>query len=365
MLLPLAYRPDALAVTERLRPLYERRAQDRIFARIAVPHPSPTLDAFRAAHAAGECPYPDPAERAEFWARLLAERPRVEDDALPGCYLTEMDQGVYGGVLGGDVRWLCNPDTGWISSMVPRLLDDPAGIPGLRFDPAHPFMRRYTRQVECFERAARGRYGVCSLVVCSGLHFLYELVGATESYRLCLEEPGLAREGIALGQAVCAAVQDAFFARVPLLAGGTVSLNFGWIPGRVVMESVDAFHMARVDFFEAWGRPNLERMLARYDGGELHIHGNGRHLVEALASVKGLKALIVSDDTGYAPAFEVLADIRRRAGDLPLGVVVGWGPFCEALERHALPGGVLYHVWGAPGVDEANRLMERVRAYRV
>ncbi|MCE5260282.1 MAG: hypothetical protein LLG44_14670 [Chloroflexi bacterium] len=174
----LTYRPSAQAVTERLRPLFERCAQDRIFAVISVTHPSPTLEAFRAAHRAGECTYPDPEERAAFWASLLAERPPVEDDSLPGCYLTEIDQGVYGGVLGGEVRWLCNPDTGWISSMVPRLLEDPVQIGALRFDPAHPFFQRYLRQLEVFARGARGRYGVCTLVVCSVIHFLYELVGA-------------------------------------------------------------------------------------------------------------------------------------------------------------------------------------------
>ncbi|MHB9031692.1 MAG: hypothetical protein ACYC6L_01465 [Anaerolineae bacterium] len=361
----LAYRPDAAAVTERLRPLYERKAMDRIFAIMSVPHASPTLEAFRTAHTAGECGYPDPRERAEFWTALLAERLRVEDDSIPGCYLTEMDQGVYGGVLGGAVRWLCNTDTGWISSMVPRLLEEPGQLATLHFDPAQPFFKRYLQQVEVFERAARGRYGVCSLVVCSGLNYLFELLGATDAYSACLEDPELARRGIELGYSVCTAIQDAFFERVPLLNGGTVSLNFGWLPGRALMESVDPFHMASVAFFEEWGRPILERMLARYDGGEIHLHGNGRHLVEAVSTVRGLKAVIIGDDKGFPPGFEVLPGLRKRAGDMPLGSITGYGPFCEALEKHALPGGVLYHVWGAPSVDEANRTMEKVREYRV
>jgi hypothetical protein len=276
-----------------------------------------------------------------------------------------MDQGVYGGVLGGEVRWLCNTDTGWISSMTPRLLEDPGRIPELRFDREQPFFRRYLRQVEAFERRARGQFGVCSLVVCSALHFLYELVGATEAYRLCLEEPALAQQGIDLGYTVCTAIQDAFFERIPLINGGTVSLNFGWIPGRVVMESVDAFHMARVPFFEEWGRPNLERILAHYDGGEIHLHGNGRHLVEAVSTVKGLKAVIISDDKGFPNGFEVLPELRRRAGDMPLGSLTSYNAFREALDRHTLPGGVLYHVGGVPSVDDANRLMDWVREYRV
>ena len=33
--------------------------------------------------------------------------------------LSELDQGLYGGLLGGDVRFLAHPENGWISSMVP------------------------------------------------------------------------------------------------------------------------------------------------------------------------------------------------------------------------------------------------------
>ena len=131
------------------------------------------------------------------------------------------------------------------------------------------------------------------------------------------------------------------------------------------MESVDPFHMTSVDYFEEWGRAATERIFARYDGGEIHIHANGRHLLEAVSSVKGLKASSLCDDTGFPSAFSILPDLQSRTGNVPLNVSVGFREFAEKLESHRLAGGVLYHVKGAPSADAANRIMEKVRAYRL
>ena len=74
---------------------------------------------------------------------------------------------------------------------------------------------------------------------------------------------------------------------VPLLEGGTFS-NFGqWIPGRIVSESLDPYHMTSVAYFEKWGREPAERILGAFDGGVIHIHGNGRHLFQATSTHHG------------------------------------------------------------------------------
>jgi hypothetical protein len=138
-----------------------------------------------------------------------------------------------------------------------------------------------------------------------------------------------------------------------------------WLPGRIVSESVDPFHMTSVAYFERWGREPVERILACFDGGVLHIHGNGRHLLEAVSTIRGLKALYLGDDRGFPLAFDVLKEIKQRTGDLPLVVTVDYGRFSEALRQHRLSGGVLYMVKEVPSLDEANRCMDLVRAYRV
>ena len=52
-------------------------------------------------------------------------------------------------------------------------------------------------------------------------------------------------------------------------------------------------------------------------------------------------------------------------GDVPVAVFADYPNFVERLERHDLPGGVMYQVKNVPDVAAANRLMEKVREYRV
>ena len=122
--------------------------------------------------------------------------------------------------------------------------------------------------------------------------------------------------------------------------------------------------MTSVAYFEDWGRPITERIFAEYDGGVTHLHGNGRHLLEAVCTLRGLKGLVFGDDKGYPPTIEILANLRQRAGTPPLIVGVEYNDFTQRLNRGQLPGGVLYLVRGTPSALAANRCMENVRAYR-
>jgi len=268
-------------------------------------------------------------------------------------------------LLGGKVQFMAHPEGGWISSMVAPLLKDWSGLDRLRFDPAHPWFQRYLAQLKVFTQAAAGRFGVSHFILIDGLNFVFELVGATRTYLSLFERPEMVRRAIELAFELNVEVQETFFREVPLLEGGTCSNMVQWIPGRIVSESVDPFHMTSVDYFEQWGREPVERILGRFDGGVLHLHGNGRHLLQSVRSIKGLKAIFLGDDRGFPPAFEVLGELRVRAGEVPLVVRAEFAEFAERLDRHDLAGGVFYQVYQVPDRDTANRCMEKVRNYRV
>jgi hypothetical protein len=359
----IAYKPHVEAVLARLRQLYERRGEDRIFASMEVP--GMALAEFRRQHREGFCAYPDPPERIAFWDTLLRERAAVEDDSIPSAYLSEFDQGLYGGLLGGEVRFLCHPENGWISSMVPPLLRDWAGFDHLQLDESHEWFQRYLRQLEVFVEGAAGKFGISHFILIDSLNFVFELFGATRTYVELLDHPERVRQAIDFALDLNVRVQETFFDRAPGLAGGTYSNMVQWIPGRIVSESVDPFHMTSVDTFEAWGREPVERILAHFDGGVLHLHGNGRHLLPAVRSLRGLKAIYLADDRGFPPAFEVLGNLKAIARDLPLLVAVDFERFQSALQERRLVGGVFYQVRGVPDTDMGNQWMERVRAYRV
>jgi len=360
---PLRYCPDGWQRLERLRSLYERRLQDRILACMEVP--TAALRGFAERYPEGEIQCPDLNDRVAFWDALLAERALVLDDSIPAAYLSELDQGLYGGIVGGEVRFMAHPENGWISSMVPPILKDWAGLEKLAINHQSALHRFYLRELEVFGRGAEGKFGISHFILIDSLNFVFELLGGARTYLELLDHPEYVRQAVDFAYWLNLDVQQTFFAAIPLLAGGTCSNMVQWIPGRIVSESVDPFHMTSVEYFERWGRVPAERILAAFDGGVLHIHGNGRHLLEAVASLRGLKAIFLGDDKGFPTAFSVLPTLQRRSGDLPLVVQVGFPDFLAALEAHRLPGGVLYKVLGVPDTDAANRVMDRVRAYRL
>jgi hypothetical protein len=123
--------------------------------------------------------------------------------------------------------------------------------------------------------------------------------------------------------------------------------------------------MTSVDYFEKWGRAPVENIFSDFDGGIIHIHANGRHLLPAVASLKGLKAIYLNDDKGYPPSFKVLHDIKKQTGDIPLIVSVDYNSFKKALDSVQLLGGVLYNVTGTPNINCANKLIDKVRNYYI
>jgi hypothetical protein len=361
--LSLAYCPDVATRLERLRSLYTEGARAGIFVCMGVE--SNALRKFAAKYPPGYTDCPDLAERVAFWDELWAERAAIHDDSIPCAYLTEMDQALYGGMVGGKAQFMADPATGWISSMVPPILKDWEGLRKLTIDHQSWWYRFYLQELEMLGEASQGKFGISHFILINGLNFVFELFGATRTYTELLDHPEQVREAIEFAYQLNVDVQRTFFEHVPLLAGGTCSNMMGWVPGRIVSESVDPFHMTSVDYFEKWGRQPAERMLAAFDGGVLHIHGNGRHLLEAVSSMRGLKAVFLADDLHFASAFSILGKLRRRLGNVPVSVEAKFPEFVAALDSHQLVGGVLYKVQQVPDVDTANRIMERVREYVV
>ncbi len=356
------YKSNCDEVVERLSLLYEHRVQDRIFALFEIP--SQTLADYLKKHPEGFCSYPEQAERIVFWDNYLKEKKEILDDSMPGAYLSEFDQGLYGGLVGGDVQFICH-DNGWISSMVSPILKDLSEFGSLSYDESHPWFQRYTGQMEIFVEGAGDKFGISHFIMIDGLNFAFELVGATRTYEGLFENPEIIRRVIAFAYDLNVMVQEKFFECVPMFRGGTFSNMVQWIPGRIISESVDPFHMTSVDYFEEWGRENVERIFAEFDGGVLHIHGNGRHLLEAVSTLNGLKAVYLGDDRGFSMAFDVLNELKGKTSDIPLVVSVEYKNFIKKLDRHEVPGGVLYKVTGTPDADTAKKCMDLVRSYRI
>lgn len=355
----LRYCPRLPETLARLRRLYESRDQGLILASLQAP--SLALAEYAGQRTPGLCEYPDPSERAAFWDRYLAERVEILDDSVPSAYLSEFDQGLYGALLGGQPQFMFDAERGWVSSMVAPLLRDWGDFDRLGFSPDSAWAERYVHQLRVFRKAAGDKFGLSHFILIDGLNLVFELVGATETYLTIQDDPAQVERAVALGFDLNLWVHRTFFSEIPLLHGGTCSNFAQWLPGRVVSESVDPFHMTSVRYFEKWGAPNVERVLAQFDGGILHLHANGRHLLEAVCALPGVKALALLDDEGYMPAFDLVPEMKKRAGEMPLIVKAESPRFVQALEARQLPGGVFYKVQNVPDAAEANRVMDQVR----
>ena len=365
----LEYKANAAEVFARLEQLIARKAQDCIFASFILP--TQAMKDFQKQYSGDfSTEYPDPVERIRFWDRHLSERRLIEDDSLPAAYPSEFDQGLYGGILGGNVRFLSLPEdgyvgSGWISSMVPPLLKDWSDFDRLCFSEESLWFQRYLRQLGLMRDAARGKFGISHLIVIDSFNFVYELVGATNAYLSMYEAPARVREAIEFAYHLNLKIHDTFFNIVGTVEGGTFSWVVPWIPGRIICESVDPFHMTSARDFERWGREPLERLVGQYDGAVLHLHANGWHQLEGACSLRGIKALLLVDEKGHRPALEMGRELRRRAGDMPLSMLANYRDFMVRLDAHELPGGTFFYVSGAPDVDTVSRCMEKVRAYRM
>ena len=215
------------------------------------------------------------------------------------------------------------------------------------------------------------KYKRSAVSVLERLKLLYERkagkwissVTATKTYLSLFECPEKVQETIDFAHKLNVEVQKAFFENTPSFNKGTFSNFAQWMPGRIISESVDPFHMTSVDDYEQWGKRNIEKMFKQFDGGVLHIHSNGRHLLKAVSQLKGLKAIYLLDEKDNPLAFDVLPELKEQTGDVPLVVGVDHHTFENHLKRNMLPGGVLYMVKSDRNVDEVNRIMEKIRGY--
>jgi len=168
---PLRYCPDGWQRLERLRGLYEKRLQDRILACMEVP--TQAVRRFAARYSDGPTERPDLNDRVAFWDALLAERATVLDDSVPAAYLSELDQGLYGGIVGGEVRFMAHPENGWISSMVLPILKEWSDLEKLSINHKSDLYQFYLLELELFRCGAEGKFGISHFILIDSLNFVF------------------------------------------------------------------------------------------------------------------------------------------------------------------------------------------------
>lgn len=141
--------------------------------------------------------------------------------------------------------------------------------------------------------------------------------------------------------------------------------NAGWVPERAIPMSVDAYNLCHADVYAEFGLPYQQQLIDHFGGSNMHVHGNGRHLLDHVAKLKGAIVALIADDGSDIAAIDDLEAIKTRLRNITPVVSCERDQFVRKLNEESLVGGIYYRVDGLPSIDEANRLMESVRGYTV
>jgi hypothetical protein len=91
---------------------------------------------------------------------------------------------------------------------------------------------------------------------------------------------------------------------------------------------------------------------------------NSRHVIDEVVEIPGWRSVWFSDGTGWPRAFDIRHELRRRMREVPMAMCCSKEELLQGLAERSLPGNTSYGAW-AGSLDEANRIMDLVREYRI
>ena len=162
--------------------------------------------------------------------------------------------------------------------------------------------------------------------------------------------------------------QEAQMERIGGFADGCFIWVGEWLPfPRAISLSVDAYVICSPEHYVAFGFDYQRRLIEHFGKGVVHFHCNRADLAAEVARLPGVVLFQFGGDTrDPVPEIDRLPEMRRAVGDIPIMVSCELRQFKARLKNGTLPPNVWYAVHGGPlSVDEANRLMDDVRLYRV
>ena len=174
------YKKNAEQVYERMTELFSGNGKDKIYAKLIPKDRKRTVY-----ENADDVPYPEVTENdLEQLLNDYIDFTDLEDDGFPFKYPREFDQGLYGAIFGAKVRF--NRDGGGISSMSYPFAKDLSEVADYKLDENNVWYQRYKSRVELYTKCLKGKIGISDIICINGLNFMYEMIGATDTY-YCLD----------------------------------------------------------------------------------------------------------------------------------------------------------------------------------
>ena len=349
----MRYKKNLTEVIDRNRRFWNREATAKILAKIDLDEGG-TMRMWERALAPGTCP--DYRKMFEVFRQDFQRREFLLDDAMPTARPNIGDYG-FGAYVGAEVVF------GEAGAYAKPCLTSLKDAKNLRFDPENQWVRLLEESTRYFAEQAEGVCATSIVETADSLNFAENVLGSgvfVEIYdhsRELLELFDFAYElNIRLIE-----LQRSHIRRFD---GGYFDLHEEWLPGDCVWLSVDAWGQCSPQDFRKLGKPHLQKMVAHFGAGWLHMHNSHLHLLEEAVTVKGLVGIGILDDPKQVPCFDRLAKIQQVTGDIPLQINCRKDSFLGCLDKGTLPRNVMYWIdSGVESVEEGNAIMERVRQY--
>lgn len=369
----LAWKRNAEEIIERRRRFFQREMQDSILA--SLPVAMETEEEWQAFEAKwGTCgegetrSFPSNEEIFERTTIGLEQLGQVEDDGLPVVYsILDAGESMVGGMFGQQMRFLHRP-RGAAFSSTPPVLPDYAGLPDVSFSVDNVWVQRFLGVQDYFRERMGNRFAQHPCLTMDALNFVAEMRGATQAYLDLHEHPDELRALMEIGLDFNVRFQEAQMGITGAYADGSFVCFGGWVPfPSAVSLSVDAYVICSVRHYVEFGFEFQSRLIEHFGHGLMHFHCNRADLAAEVARLPGLRLFQYGGDMrDPVPAAERLPQMRLAVGEIPVMVSCPSDYFLSHLNSRTLMPNVWYSVEGdAFSIDEANRVMDAVRAYRV
>lgn len=359
-MMKIEYKANFRQVLQRYQQLWDGQMGDRILARIQVRDGQVQRDAFMAN-------VPDIEKMFVDYLNYWETSSRLEDDTLP-VISPSLGTGIEGGYFGSDVSY--NDATSWCNH-IEDILENPEKI---IYDPNNASVNLIRNCTKYYKENNLDRCLVGPPNIdCPG-DILYMLRGSN-IYTDFYENPEVLKY---LFQTIAKGIiqfRDEMWDMLPLYEGGTFNgwMNW-WVPQKTGLVGDDIFMSCSLDIYKEFGFPVQQEMANSYGKAWFHLHNLGLHLVPAIAEMENLICLELSEDPNVdLKGLDLLNTVRHQVPEeLVVKVAVRPKEFVEALEAGTLPGNTIYDIceenyqdidyWD---VDYANRIMDKVRKYRI
>jgi len=349
---PFAYKPNLTETVDRHRRFWTRQMPDQILVGFKYVDTLPFIDP------AGQCP--DLQSMFNAWEVNYHARQNILDDHIPVGRVS-FGSAAFAGFLGAKVTF--EYGIGWAHPF----LESYDHLDELKYNPNNPWILRQQEACRYFVEHASGKFPLCETESSDGLNLVESLRGSL-AYTDVYDFPKGVHRLLDFSSNFNIRILDMqreILAPNLYYEDGIFSMFRIWLPGRAPWMSVDAYGNCSPKIFSQFGAPYLQRMINYYGGGWIHLHAHAVHLLPEIVKLDKLVGIGVFDDPNVPGGFEQLERIRRITQEIPLQIDCSMWQLEKSLLDHTLPGNVMYMVVeGVENIDQANRLMDIVRAYR-